>query len=477
MGAIYMKTFLDLCIKAIGAEHVILDELDQASYLVDWRNRKRGQALAILRPGSTLEVATLVKICSTYSVNIVPQGGNTGLVLGGIPEVNGSAVVISLKRLNKIRDIDVRNNTITVEAGCLLENVQISAGNSQRLFPLSLASQGSCTIGGNLATNAGGTGVLRYGNMRELCLGLEVVNAKGEVWNGLRALRKDNTGYDLRDLFIGSEGTLGIITAAVLKLYSKPNSQLTAFVALNSMIDAINFLLLIQKRSGAELTGFELMNQFSLDLVHKHFPTFQQVFSVAHPYYALIELSSGETELNLKDRLESSLEVANTSGLIEDAVVCFSESQTANCWQIRESISAAQAKEGRNIKHDISLPISKIADFIFETNHALQERFPGCQMVTFGHLGDGNLHYNISPPEGEVDSDFLQNQVIINQIVHDKTHFFHGSISAEHGIGTLKKQELLRYKSTIELDMMRGIKTALDPENIMNPGKIFETIQ
>lgn len=468
-----MDQFLILCRQTIGTGYVITDESDALPFVTDWRQRATGKALAILRPGSTSEVAELVKLCQRFSVSIVPQGGNTGLVLGSIPDQSGEAVVLSLKRLNRIREIDIANNTMTVEAGCLLAQVQQEAQDAGRLYPLSLASEGSCTIGGNLSTNAGGTAVLRYGNARELCLGLEVVTAGGDIWDGLRGLRKDNTGYDLRDLFIGAEGTLGIITAAVVKLFPQPASQLTAFAALASPDDAVALLALAQEHCGAMLTGFELMSDFCMQLVKKHSPQLPQVFPVAFPQYVLLELSGHDTEEHTSAQLEKLFAIAMQQGVVLDVVVANSVAQSKSLWQLRENISSAQAKEGKNIKHDISLPASHIASFIADTDALLNLAYPDCRMVTFGHLGDGNLHYNVSPPENTKDSDFILEQKKINQIVHDSVHRFKGSISAEHGLGALKREEILRYKSSLEIGMMRSIKDALDPDHIMNPGKVI----
>ena len=468
-----MQNFLEQCKFAIGEEHVLLTSEQQAPYLQDWRQRATGSCLAVLRPASTEQVASLVCLCVEYKVPIVPQGGNTGLVLGSIPDQTGTAVVISLQRLNSVRHIDIANSTITVDAGCLLQNLQSAADQVDMLFPLSLASEGSCSLGGNLSTNAGGTAVLRYGNTRELCLGLEVVTASGDIWDGLRGLRKDNTGYDLRDLFIGAEGTLGIITGAVLKLFPKPNCYATAFICLDSIEQAVKLLSLAKKLCHANLTGFELINRLSLELVHKHFPQYQRIFSQPKNFYVLLELSGYETEEHIRQQTEFLISTAVDTELITDAVIANSIAQANNCWALRESISAAQAKEGKNIKHDISLPISDIASFVDEANLRLAKAFPACRMVTFGHLGDGNLHFNVSPPEDESGDQFLHHQAAINLIVHDLTHRFGGSISAEHGIGTLKRQELTRYKSPIELQLMRSIKLALDPHNLMNPGKIL----
>lgn len=468
-----MKTeFLSHCQSAIGHAQVLTGDA-MAGFLTDWRGRFTGNALAVLRPGDTSEVATIIKLCQQFNVPVVPQGGNTGLVLGSVPDASGSAIVLSLARLNRIRAIDPQNNTVTVEAGCLLQHVQEHAAHHDRLFPLSLASEGSCTIGGNLSTNAGGTAVLRYGSMRELTLGLEVVNAQGEIWNGLRTLRKDNTGYDLRDLFIGAEGTLGIITAAVLKLYAQPKARITALLAMESPQQALRLLSLTQAQCGANLTGFELMSDFCLQLVKRHFPQLPFPFQTRHAQYGLIELSDQESEAHAMTMLENVVGSALEKNIIHDAVVANSLAQSITMWQLREHISMAQAAEGKNIKHDIALPVSSIAEFIADTDALLQQAFPGCRMVTFGHLGDGNLHYNVSAPEGQSDEEFLRQQSAVNLCVHDSVHKYNGSLSAEHGLGALKREEIKRYKSAVELNMMTAIKRALDPHNLMNPGKVL----
>ncbi|HEX5341336.1 MAG TPA: FAD-binding oxidoreductase [Duganella sp.] len=468
-----MMDFLTQCRAAIG-EQAVLDTPDEmAPFLTDQRGRFTGKALAVLRPGSVEEVAALVRACAEHRVSLVPQGGNTGLVLGSVPDASGSQVVLSLARLNRIRQVDAVNRTMTVDAGCILQHIQEAAAAEGCLFPLSLAAEGSCTIGGNLATNAGGTAVLRYGNTRELCLGLEVVTPQGEVWSGLRGLRKDNTGYDLRDLFIGAEGTLGVITGAVLKLYPQPKACITALAALPSPAHAQQLLVLMQDHCGSSLTGFELMSRYCLELVARQFPQLPRPFAVPHTQYVLLELSSSESELHAVGLLERAIGAALERGVIEDAVVATSVAQSAGLWQLREHIPLAQAKAGKNIKHDISLPVSRIADFIAATEPLLDKAFPGCQLVCFGHLGDGNLHFNVAPPAGVSNEDFLRNQGSVNRVVHDSVVAFGGSISAEHGIGALKRDELARYKSPVELNMMRAIKAALDPLGIMNPGKIL----
>ena len=465
--------FLAACRELLGDTHVLTEAGDMAPFLTDWRDRFTGVALAVLRPGSVEQVSAIMRACSQWAIPVVPQGGNTGLVLGSIPDASGTAVVLSLARLNTIRQIDPVNRTITVDAGCILQTIQEAATAAGCLFPLSLAAEGSCTIGGNLATNAGGTAVLRYGNTRELCLGLEVVTPQGEVWSGLRGLRKDNTGYDLRDLYIGAEGTLGVITGAVMKLYPQPKASITALAALASPGHALRLLSLMQDHCGASLTGFELMSHYCLQLVAEQFPQLPRPFAQPHGQYVLLELSSSQSEAHAIELLEASIGAALENELIEDAVVASSVAQSEGLWQLREHIPLAQAQAGKNIKHDISLPISRIADFIAVTDVALEAAFPGCQLVCFGHLGDGNLHYNVAPPAGMTDRDFLANQDAINRIVHDQVHGFGGSISAEHGVGALKKADLARYKSPLELQLMRAIKQALDPQNIMNPGKIL----
>lgn len=464
--------FLAQCAQVVGHTHVLTGD-DMAGYLTDWRGRFTGRARAVLRPGSTADVAALVKLCVQHRVPVVPQGGNTGLVLGSVPDQSGDAIVLSLARMNRIRAVDAVNDTLTAEAGCLLQRVQEAAASAGRLFPLSLASEGSCTVGGNLSTNAGGTAVLRYGNTRELTLGLEVVTAQGDIWDGLRGLRKDNTGYDLRDLFIGAEGTLGIITAAVLKLFAQPAARVTALFALDSPRAALDLLALARQRCDASLTGFELISDFCLQLVEKHFPSLHSPFTSRHPQYVLLELSDAESEQHATALLESVATMAFDHHLVSDAVVANSLAQSTALWALRERISEAQAAEGKNIKHDIALPISRIADFIAETDAALQNHFPGCRMVCFGHLGDGNLHYNVSAPAGQEADHFLQDQPAVNLIVHDSVHRHGGSISAEHGLGALKRDEIRRYKSGTEMDMMVTIKRALDPLNLMNPGKVL----
>ena len=467
------SALLDTLRQAVGAAHVLIDG-DLTAYEQDWRQRACGRALAVVRPGSTDEVAAVVRACAARGASIVPQGGNTGLAVGSVPDDSGTQVVLSLRRMDAVRAIDAANLTITVEAGGILQNLQQAAEQAGFLFPLSMASEGSCTIGGNLAANAGGTQVVRYGNARELCLGLEVVTAQGEVWDGLSGLRKDNTGYDLRDLFIGSEGTLGIITAATMKLYPLPAARLIAWAAVPSMQAAVDLLGLAHQHLGAGLTGFEVMNQFALSLVDKHYPQQRVPLFRTSPWCVLLENSDHESEDHARTLFERLLEAALEAGCVNDAVVAESLSQAQALWHIRESIPLAQAEEGLNIKHDISVPVSRIPAFVAETDALLAREVPGVRLVDFGHLGDGNLHYNVQAPEGGDAKAFLREQEErINTLVFDAVARHGGSISAEHGIGSLKAAKLPHYKSPVALRMMRAIKQALDPKGIMNPGRVL----
>ena len=456
----------------VGDAHV-LHEGDLSAWELDWRKRSHGKALAVVRPGSTEQVAAVVRACAAAGTAIVPQGGNTGLVVGGTPDASGTQVVMSLQRMHAVRAIDTANLTLTVEAGCVLQSVQETAREAGFLFPLSLAAEGSCTIGGNLATNAGGTQVLRYGNARDLCLGLEVVTAQGEIWNGLSGLRKDNTGYDLRDLFIGSEGTLGIITAATLKLYPQPAATLTAWAAVPSMEAAVRLLEIARARLGAGLTGFEVMGQFALSLVVKHFTTLRVPFADDSPYGVLLENAVQGDEQAAREGFESLLEIALEEGCATDAVIAENIAQARELWHVRESIPLAQAEEGLNIKHDISIPISRIPAYCAQTDARLAREIPGVRLVNFGHLGDGNLHYNVQAPEGGDARAFLRDQEDrVNTIVYEQVREFDGSISAEHGVGGLKVDTLPDYKSPVALGLMRSVKQALDPGNLLNPGRV-----
>jgi FAD/FMN-containing dehydrogenase len=460
-------------LRALLGEAHVLTEGDLSAYEQDWRKRTRGKALAVVRPGSTQQVADIVKACAKAGVSIVPQGGNTGLVVGGIPDDTGTQVLLSLQRMNAIRAVDADNLTITVEAGCVLQNLQQAAEQAGFLLPLSLGAEGSCTIGGNLATNAGGTQVVRYGNARELCLGLEVVTAQGEVMHGLSGLRKDNTGYDLRNLMIGSEGTLGIITAATMKLYPMPAASLTAWAAVPSVAHAVKLLSLAHQHLGAGLTGFEMMGQFALSLVDKHYPQLRVPLWQDTPYCVLLENSDSESETHARERLEHLLEVAYEDGCVSDAVVAESLSQARNLWHIRESITLAQAQEGLNIKHDISVPISSIPAFVEKTDALLTGKIAGVRLVNFGHLGDGNLHYNVQAPDGCDAQAFLRDhEDQVNTLVYQSVKRFGGSISAEHGVGSMKVGSLPDYKDPVALALMQQIKHALDPQGLLNPGRV-----
>ncbi len=465
-------SLLDALRAALGPAQVLTDG-DRSAWEIDWRKRYHGKALAVVRPGSPGEVAAVVQACAAHGASLVPQGGNTGLVGGGVPDASGRQVLLSLARLNRVRAIDAANSTMTVEAGCVLQAVQEAAAAQGLLFPLSLAAEGSCTIGGNLATNAGGTQVLRYGNARELCLGLEVVTATGEIWDGLSGLRKDNTGYDLRDLYIGSEGTLGVITAATLKLHPQPAARCTALAACATLTDAVALLQRAQAQLGAGLTGFEVMGRFALSLVEKHFPALPRPLAPS-PWTVLLEQSDIEDEAHARGLFEGLLEGALEAGTIVDAAVAESVQQSRQLWHLRESIPLAQAEEGLNIKHDIALPVSRIPDFVTATDTQLQAAVPGVRLVNFGHLGDGNLHYNVQAPEGVDAAAFLRDrEPALNRIVYDAVQAHGGSISAEHGIGALKREELVHYKSPVALALMRSIKQALDPQGLMNPGRLL----
>ena len=456
----------------VGEAHV-LEGGAEPGYEQDWRRRWHGRARAIVRPGSTTEVAQVMALCAARRIPVVPQGGNTGLVGGGVPDATGTQVLLSTKRLNRVREIDPANLTLTAEAGCVLQDVQQAAQDRKLLFPLSLAAEGSCTIGGNLATNAGGTQVLRFGNARDLCLGLEVVTPAGEVWHGLSGLRKDNTGYDLRGLYVGSEGTLGIITAATLKLFPAPEAVVTAMAACATLQDCVSLLALAQRRLATGLTGFEVMNRFSLELVARHFPQLPRPLpGVA--WTVLLELSDAEGEAAARARIEALLEAALEDGCVEDAAVAQSLAQSHGMWHVRESIPLAQAEEGLNIKHDISVPVSAIPTFVARTDEALAQYCPGIRLVNFGHLGDGNLHYNVQAPAGGDAPRFLaEHEHAVNAIVYDAVQACGGSISAEHGVGELKRDELRERKPPVALALMRAIKAGLDPAGLMNPGRML----
>ncbi len=456
--------------KIVGDQYVLTGD-DMAPFLREWRDRYEGRAAMVLCPANTQEVSQVMALANRSDVKIVPQGGNTGLVGGQIPFKN--EVVVSLNRLNRVGMIDIHSNIVQVEAGVTLEEVQNRALQVDRLFPLSLASQGSCQIGGNLASNAGGVNVLAYGNMRDLCLGLEVVLADGRIWNGLRALKKDNTGYDLRDLFIGSEGTLGIITAAVLKLFPNPRERATAYVGLDSLEQIAALYTLAIQNAGGQLTAFEIMPRRGLEFVLRHIEGARDPLTERHEWYALLEISSlagaGAGQNIMTDVLEQGVE----AGIVADAALPGSLEQRAAIWALRERMSEAQKPEGGSIKHDISVPINSIPDFITKANIVVGELVEGCRPVPFGHWGDGNIHYNISQPKDMDKQDFLDRWEEVSKLVHGLVMQFNGSISAEHGIGYMKREMLREAKDPVELELMRSIKQALDPKGILNPGKLL----
>jgi FAD/FMN-containing dehydrogenase len=451
----------------VGSAHVLTMPADLAPHLVDWRGRYRGAARCVVRPGSAGEVAALVKACVAAGVPVVPQGGNTSLCGAATPDDTGGAVIVALGRMNRIIAVDAQNDTISVEAGCTLAAVQAAARAAGRLFPLSLAAEGSCQIGGNLSTNAGGVQVLRYGNTRDLTLGLQVVLPDGELWDGLRGLRKDNTGYDLKHLFIGAEGTLGIITAAVLKLFPLPQRQTTAWLNVASPAAAVDLLNRAKSAFAAQLTAFELVSEPALALVLKNIPAASRP-TAPDAWYVLAEFSDADPAA-----VEAWLAARIEAGEAGDGVVARSEAQAQKLWALRENISEAQKIEGLSIKHDISVPVSRIPEFLAGADAALAAAFPGIRVVAFGHVGDGNLHYNLSKPDAQDNVAFIDSQPEVNRIVHDTVDALGGSISAEHGIGQLKREELLRYKNPVEIALMRSLKQALDPRGLMNPGKIL----
>ncbi len=460
----------------VGERGLVLGEADSAPYETDWREQWHGRAAAVVKPASTDEVSRVVALLAAERVAMVPQGGNTSMCGGSVPDASGHQVVVNLSRMDRVREVDAANNTMTVEAGCVLAMLQEVADSHDRLFPLSLGAEGSCEIGGNLSTNAGGTGVLRYGNTRDLVMGLEVVLPDGQVWNGLRALRKDNTGYDLKHLFVGAEGTLGIITAAVLKLFPKPRSLATAFVALESPRAALSLLASLRGAVGDRVTGFELISRICIDLVLRHIPGSRDAFREPHPWYVLVELSDSTEAEALAAHLENALGAAAEAGLVRDAVIAASEAQRRALWALRENVSEAQKIDGVSIKHDVSVPVSRVPDLIERAGAELARRFPDVRVVAFGHLGDGNIHYNCGKPARDDARRFFgEESPEVNDVVYGVVRSLGGSISAEHGLGVLKAEEITHYKSALELDLMRAIKRTLDPHGLMNPGKVLLT--
>ncbi|KNY24479.1 FAD-binding oxidoreductase [Methylobacterium sp. ARG-1] len=456
----------------VGPENVLRGS-DKDPFLIDWLGKYRGDARAVVRPADTAEVASIVEQCSSRSIPIVPQGGNTSLSGGATPDRSGEAIVLSLARLNKVRSVDPVGNTIAVDAGTILSNVQAAAAAAGRYFPMSLGAEGSCTIGGNLSANAGGVAVLRYGTMRELTLGLEVVLADGRVWDGMTALQKDNTGYSLRDLFIGSEGTLGIITGAVLKLFPSPAARATAFASVSGPKEALSLLSAVRSSCGDRLTAFEFMTSECVDLVRRHVADARMPFDAAQTAVVLIELSDIDSEPGLTSRLEDSLAAAIEAGLVLDAVVAQDRSQAKAFWRLREGISEALVREGGAAKHDVSLPVAAMADFVGAADVAVSCACPGVRPIVFGHLGDGNLHYNLLAPLGMSKEDFAARCAGLSRLVHDETTVRRGSISAEHGVGQLRAAELVRCKPSLDLELMQALKATLDPRRIFNPGKLL----
>ena len=465
--------FQDLA-SIVGAPHVFTEPADTAPFFTDWRRVFPGAGIGAVRPANTDEVSRVVALCAKHGVSVVPQAGNTSLCGGSVPRATGAGavpeLVVSVARLNRIRSMDPLNDTMTVEAGCILQTLQEAADAENRLFPLSLAAEGSCQIGGNLSTNAGGVGVLRYGNARDLVLGLEVVLPDGRIWNGLKALRKDNTGYELKHLFMGAEGTLGIITAAVLKLFPKPSAATTAWIAIENPQRAVELLAALRSLMGDRLTAFELISRVCLDSVIKCKPTILDPLRDRHPWYVLCELTDGGTQEALNARAEAALMECTERGILIDVALAQSETQSNALWSIRETIPEAQFT---NVKHDVSVPVSSIARMIDEGMAELTQAFPGCVGFIFGHIGDGNLHYNIGMGDEESTQAFMKNIKAVNEIVYKVVDRLGGSISAEHGVGQLKRESIKPRKSAVELELMQRVKDALDPQGIMNPGKVL----
>ena len=456
----------------LGAAHVLTDPEIIAGRLVEPRGLYHGRALAVVRPGSTAEVSAVVAACAAAGVSLVPQGGNTGLVGGQTPDESGRQIIVSLERLRRVREIDALADTMIVEAGVTLAEAQAAADGADRLFPLSLASEGACTIGGNLSTNAGGVAVLAYGNARELTSGVEVVLADGRVVNALSKLRKDNTGYDLKDLFVGAEGTLGIITAAALKLFPKPRSRATAFVGVPTPEAALSLFRLARERLGASVVSFELIPRIALDFVLRHQHGARDPLEGRHDWYVLVEAAS-QVSSGLDDALTEMLGEAVERELVEDATLAATLDQRNAFWLLRESISDMQKYEGGSIKHDVSVPIASVPAFIAEATTAVEAFLPGARVVPFGHMGDGNIHFNVSQPVGADKDAYLERWESMNQVVHAIVARMHGSVSAEHGIGVLKRELLAQTKDAVALDVMRKVKAALDPMGLLNPGKVL----
>ncbi len=464
-----LRAFVDI----VGEANALTSQEDIRPYLTENRGLYHGSSPLVLKPGSTQEVSAILKLASETGTPIVPVSGRTGLVGGQVPREDSSDVLLSLERMNKIRQIDAVADVIVADGGAILADVQKAAEAHDRLFPLSLGSEGSCRIGGNLATNAGGTAVLAYGNMRQLCLGLEVVLPTGEIWDGLRRLKKDNSGYDLRDLFIGAEGTLGVITGAVLKMVPRPRGRQVAYVGLASPNAALVLFEKASQRCGTALTGFELMPRIGIEFTTKHIPGVRDPLTSIHPWYALVDISTSDSAETAEAMMQELLAEAFESELVADAAIASSIAQQDAFWHLRESMSEAQKPEGGSIKHDVSVPVSRIPAFLAEADAAVYALMPDARICAFGHLGDGNIHYNISQPVGADKAAFIARWREVNAVVHDVVHRHKGSISAEHGVGQLKRDELVASRPAIETELMRRIKQAFDPAGIMNPGKVI----
>ena len=467
------KKLIERFIEIVGVNHALVDQGVISSYLVEQRGLYHGRTPLVLRPSSPKEVSEIMKLASATGTPIVPQGGNTGLVGAQQPDESATEIIVSMERLNRIRSIDVEGNLALVEAGVVLQTLQEKVDEKGRFFPLSLGSEGSCQIGGNLSSNAGGTDVLAYGNTRELCLGLEVVLPDGRILDDLRYVKKDNSGYDLKDLFIGAEGTLGIITAAVMKLFPKPQGKAVAYAGMKSPEKALELLLLAQKKAGSMLTGFELMAKVGMEMSLNYVKGARAPLEHESEWYVLLDLSSSHSDSEAGNTMEDILADALQQGIIEDASIAQSVSQQKEFWRLREDMSPAQKLEGGSIKHDISVPIASIPDFISEAAKIIETISPGARIVCFGHMGDGNLHYNVSQPVGADKQAYLSLWGEMNHRIHTLVMSYNGSFSAEHGIGQLKRKELVAFKSPVALSLMRSIKQLFDPKNIMNPGKML----
>ena len=473
MGKPVAASVIERLRAVVGPAGTVDDPADMAPYCKSFRDGWEGRVPLVVRPQSTAEVSAVVRVCAEAAVAIVPQGGNTGLTGGGQPHSDMSEIILSTSRLKRIRDLDTVNDAITVEAGVVLKEIQSAADGANRLFPLSLGAEGSCQIGGNIATNAGGVNVLRYGNTRNLVLGLEVVLADGSIWDGLRALRKDNTGYDMKQLFIGSEGTLGIVTAAVLRLFPKPTASETAWIGVESPKAAVDLLGHMRSRLGDTVSAFELIGRPIVDLLLAGVPGHEDPMGETHPWYVLMDATSQGAPGTLHGPVSDALESALEAGLVRDALIAASGAQAARLWRMRESLVEAQQAAGGGIAHDVSVPVSRLPEFIERADKAIAAAVPTMRQCAFGHVGDGNMHYNPIRPLDWDAARLRQARPMINRIVHDIVVELGGSISAEHGIGQSRLVELAHYKHPVELELMRKMKRALDPEGIMNPGKVL----